>query len=94
MQLFGMRHEVYQGKNLHIQVYEELYNIYKFVSMLPCTQVKYERDFSKNRLRSNLVEENLQSLMIVQTEVDMFADIDLDDFIDEIASVELTHLLL
>lgn len=88
-------------RSSHIEVYKDLYKIYKFVSMLPCTQVKCERDFSKmkivkNRLRSNLVEENLQSLMIIQAEADMFADIDLEDLVDEIAlsSRELSLLLL
>lgn len=69
--------------------YENIHKIYQYVAMLPITQVKCERDFSKlkitkNRLRSNMSEKLLENLMIISVESDMFETIDLDQIIDEI----------
>lgn len=57
--------------------------------MLPSTQVKCERDFSKlklikNRLRSTLTEKSLENVMIISTQSNMFKNVDLDQIINEL----------
>lgn len=69
--------------------YENIHKLYSYVAMLPSTQVKCERDFSKmklikSRLRSNMGAEKLESLMIISTECDLFENIDLEDLLDKI----------
>lgn len=63
---------------------------YRFVAMLPSTQVKCERDFSrlrftKNRLRTSLGQEQLQNLMIISLANKWLSVINLEDIIDEVA---------
>lgn len=70
--------------------YANIYKIFKYAAILPSTQVKCERDFSKmkitkNRLRSSMCEKTLENLMIISTESDMFSYIDLNRIINEIA---------
>lgn len=81
--------------------YANLYTLYKYVALLPCTETRCERDFSylkmiKNCRRSLLIEKNLQSLMTICLESDLFKDIDLEDVVDEIAytSTKLAKKLL
>lgn len=69
--------------------FEDLYKIYKYVAILPTTQVKCERDFStlkitKNRIRSVLSSKKLKYLMIISLCSDIFEDINLDHIVDEI----------
>lgn len=81
--------------------YKELYKLYTYIAILPMTQVKCERSFSnlkltKNRLRTNLKETNLQNLIIISEEADLFCNIDLEDLIDEVANSSIglaTNLL-
>lgn len=69
--------------------FDNVYRLYKYISMLPSTQVKCERDFSKlkltkNRLRSNLTEQSLENLILISTESNMFKNLDVEDIIDYI----------
>lgn len=75
--------------NDRMNIYKNIYKLYKFAATLPSTQVKCERDFSKmrlvkSRLRSCLGDESLENLMIISTESSMFEKIDLEDLIDSI----------
>lgn len=75
---------------LKIVQYVNIYTLYKYVALLPCTETKCERDFSylkiiKNNRRSLLTQKNLESLMIICLEPDLFKNIDLNDIIDELA---------
>lgn len=81
--------------------YHNVNKIYKYLAVLPCTQVKCERDFSKlkvtkNRLRSTLTNTNLSNLMIISTENNMLAEIDINNIVDEIAvsSKQFAKILL
>lgn len=69
--------------------YGNINKIFKFIAILPSTQVKCERDFSKmklmkNRLRSSLCDKSLENLMIISAEAKMFENIDLNEIINEI----------
>lgn len=69
--------------------FENIFKLYKYIAMLPCTQVKCERDFSKlkltkTRLRSSLTEKSLENLMLISLGSNMFKNINLDDIIDDI----------
>lgn len=71
--------------------YENILKLLKFIAILPSTQVKCERDFSKMKLtktplRSSLGDESLENLMIISTNSKMFEAIELDDIIDDIIS--------
>ena len=62
--------------NLHCISFTNLYVAYKVVLSLPRTQVKCEsffktQNYKKNRLRSMLGQENLDSLMIINVERDI-----------------------
>lgn len=66
--------------------------------MLPCAQVKCERDFSKlkltkTRLRSSLCQESLQNLMIINAESGMFKNIDIDQIISELVATSNNMIL-
>lgn len=63
--------------------------IYKYAALIPPTQVKCERDFSKmklikTRLRTSLTDQSLQNLMLISTEANMFDSINFDDLVDYI----------
>lgn len=84
-----------------IMEFKHVYNLYKYVATLPSTEVKCERTFSnlkniKNRLRTSLSDNKLESLIIISDEADMFSKIDLNDIIDELAfsSFTMAHTLL
>lgn len=64
--------------------------------MLPMTQVKCERDFSKlkitkNRLRTSVSDTSLENIMIVSSNSDMFEKIPLNQIIDMIIATCVTH---
>lgn len=57
--------------------------------MLPSTQVKCERDFSKlkllkNHLRTTMTEKMLENVMIISLQSKMFDKIDLNVMVDEL----------
>lgn len=63
--------------------------LYKYIAIIPCTQVKCERDFSKmklikTRLRANLTDESMENLMLISSEANMFEHIDLHDIVNHI----------
>lgn len=71
--------------------FEELFNLYKYVAILPTTQVKCERDFSllkitKNRLRSQLGQTTLNNMMIISLCREMFKEISFDHLVDKIVA--------
>lgn len=73
-----------------MQRYKNIFKAYKLVAMLPSTQVKCERDFSrlkyiKNRLRNSLGQEKFQNLMIISLGNKWLNEINLEEIIDEIA---------
>lgn len=66
--------------------FKNIFKLYKYIALIPCTQVKCERDFSKmkltkTRLRASLSDKNLQNLMLISTESNMFEYINLDDIL-------------
>lgn len=72
----------------------DAYNIielgYKFLLTLSFTQVACERSFStlkliKNRLRSTMSQDHLESFMLMATEKDILMILDLDEIIDKTA---------
>lgn len=74
-------------KDDRMDIYKNIYKLYKYVATLPSTQVKCERDFSKmkiikTRLRSCLGDESMENLMIIYTESGVFKQIDLEDLLD------------
>lgn len=78
--------------------YKNVIQLYTYVALLPSTQVKCERDFSKLKLiktclRSTLSQESLENLMIVSTECKMFDNIDLGEILDELIATS-THISL
>lgn len=79
----------YLKENNRMETFRNIYKLYKYVATLPSTQVKCERDFSKmkmikSRLRSTLSDENLESLIIISTECDMFRSTNLEDIIEAV----------
>lgn len=63
--------------------------LYQYIAMIPATQVKCERNFSKmklikTRLRANLTDKSMENLMLISSESNMFEHIDLDDIVDQI----------
>lgn len=74
--------------NLHSDSYSTLYVAYKYVLTLACTQVNCERVFSKlkiikNRLRSSMKQDLLESQLLLSVEKDCLPNIEV--IIDEIA---------
>src|SRR5678815_4739740 len=71
-------------------LFTNLYVAYKFVLTIPCTQVTFERVFSKlkivkNRLRSTLSHDLMSNLLFMNVERDLFYNLDKDVIIDEAA---------
>lgn len=71
--------------------YMNIFKIFKYVLMLPSTQVKCERDFSrmkliKTRLRSNLSETSLQNLLLISAESELFHQVSLEQIIDDLVA--------
>lgn len=64
---------------------------YKYVAVLPSTQVKCESNFPKLRLtktylRSQLAQQTLEDVMIISTEADLFETINIDEIISEVVA--------
>lgn len=77
--------------NLHAAAFTNLFAVYKTLLTLACTQVSCERVFSKlkivkNRLRSLIGQEILESLILLNVERDLARDLIYDDIIDKFAS--------
>ncbi|XP_075070610.1 uncharacterized protein LOC142159784 [Mixophyes fleayi] len=77
--------------NLLADAYSVIGLAYKFILTLSFTQVACERSFStltfiKNRLRNNVSQEHLDSFMLMATEKDILANLDLDDIINRVAA--------
>lgn len=71
---------------------------YRYVAILPFTEVKCESVFSnlklsKNRLRTTITDEHLQNLMIISSESDLLHKIHIDEIVRELSkeSVQLTN---
>lgn len=69
--------------------YKNISKIYKYILMLPSTQVKCERDFSrlkllKTRVRTSLNETSLENLMLISLESEMFNRISIEEIIDDL----------
>ena len=87
--------------SLHSSAYSELYIAYKYLITLSVTQVKCERCFStlkfvKNRLRSTMAQNNLESVMLMYMHKTLLHESSNEKFIDIFAksSAELRRLLL
>lgn len=70
--------------------YRNIFLIYKYIALLPSTQVKCESDFSrlkyiKNCRRTNITSNKLQNLLIIAAESNMLSKVPLDDIIDNVA---------
>lgn len=72
----------------------------KYVLILPCTQISYERAFSKlkilkTKLRSTIIQKHLEPLMYLYIEDDLIIFIKKYEIIDQLASSshELRRLL-
>lgn len=85
--------------NFHSSAYSNLYRVYKVALTLSCTQVCCERAFSKlkiikNRLRSSMGQEMLESLMLISIESDLIPDKNI--IMDKLgkSSNELSKLLI
>lgn len=86
--------ELLHKLELQGSMFTSLYTAYKFVLTLSCTQVSCERVFSilkivKNRLRSQLSQDILESLMLFYVNRDF--DFDYERVIDDVASTS-NHL--
>lgn len=69
--------------------FANILKVYKYVALIPPTQVKCERDFSKmklikTRLRASLTDQSLQNLILISTEANMFDYVNFDDLVDYI----------
>lgn len=85
--------------NMYCLQYPILSKMHKFLLTVPLIQVSCERAFSKlrlikTRLRSSLTNENLESLLLMHSEADIFNSIDPDTVIDYLchSSSELKRL--
>ncbi|XP_065640265.1 uncharacterized protein LOC124815202 isoform X2 [Hydra vulgaris] len=80
--------------NLISEAYAKIGLAYKYNLSLSFTQVACERSFSilkfiKNRLRSSMAQENLQSFMLMNTEKEILSNLDPETIIDELAETIL-----
>lgn len=86
--------------NLISETYPALSIAYKFILTLSFTQVGCERSFStlkmiKNRLRSTMTQEHLQTFMLMHNNKDVLVNLDNEDIIDKMAeSSDLMKTLL
>ena len=86
---------------MYCRSYPLLYKTYKVILTLFVTQVGCERTFSKlryvkNRLRNQLSEDRLDSLLLMRVERDVLLRISNHTIIDELAKInaEMRRLLL
>lgn len=87
--------------NLYISTYTNLHRAYEYFMTLACTEVACERAFSKlkiikSRLRSALLQQLLEPLLLMYVERELTYDLDLDDIVKSFArtSNELRRLLI
>lgn len=78
-------------ENERKEKFANIFKLYKYIAMIPSTQVKCERDFSKmkitkTRLRANLSDKSLENLMLISLESNMLEHISLDDIVDHIVA--------
>lgn len=99
--MYAMRHEIIilYKYNFHTAKFTNLYLTYKFILFLSCTQVHYERSFSKlkiikTKLISSISQELLEPLLLISIESDKVRD--LEEIISCYAhsSTELNKLLV
>ena len=93
-------YKVLLNYSMYSRQYNELFKVYKLLLTIPMTQVTCERVFSKlkiikTRLRSTLSNENLETLLLMQSETDILNSIDSDTIIDKLcqSSSEMRRLL-
>lgn len=72
--------------NMHVSAYTTLCEAYEFFLTLSVTEVNCERTFSKlklikTRLRSNLTQDNLESLLLMSVEKELLDDIDVSEVV-------------
>lgn len=86
--------------NLHSSSYSNLYIAYETLLTVSFTQVSCERSFSKlkmikNRLRSLIGQDLLESFILINSEVDIISEWNYNDIIDKLAdtSIEMKRLL-
>ena len=86
---------------MYCRSYPLLYQAYKIILTLSVTQVGCERTFSKlryvkNRLKNQLSEDRLDSLLLICVERDILLRISNHTIIDEVAkkNAEMRRLLL
>jgi hypothetical protein len=87
--------KVLSDYRLNDRAYDNLYMAYKVLLTLSITQVHCERCFSKlkivkNRLRSSLTAEHLQSFVLLSVEKDLLARVSPDEVMDELAKTSDT----
>lgn len=87
--------------NLHVSTYTNVHRAYEYFMTLPCTEVACERAFSKlkiikSRLRSALLQQHLESLLLMFVERELTFEINIDDIVQSFArsSNELKRLLI
>ena len=79
--------------------FPQLYRLYKILVTLPIGSTKCERTFSKlkyvkNRLRSTMGQQRLNSLMLINVEQELTVSLDYDELINSFASTPLLQQLL
>ncbi len=85
-----VQHLLSSQYNLLTDAYHIIGLGYKFLLTLSITQVACERTFStlklvKNRLRTSLSQDNLETFLLMATEKEILTEIDKDDIIDKMA---------
>lgn len=87
--------------SLNKDKYKSVLKLYQILMSLPCTQTKCERDFSvfkrtKTAIRSQLNDDNLESLMLLKLSADMLPNSIIPAIVDRIAvlSPQLKNILL
>lgn len=93
--------KILQNYYTHSKAYKRLFKLYKAILILPCTQVECERSFSKlkfikSKLRSSIMQENLEPLMILYCEKEMMKALPNEEIIDNFGKTSdlLTKLLI
>lgn len=84
-----------------MSTYSNLHRAFEYFMILPCTEVSCERVFSKlklikSRIRSALLQENLDPLLLMYVERELTEAINIDDIVQSFArsSSELRRLLI
>lgn len=72
---------------MHVSAYTTLCEAYAYFLTLSVTEVNCERTFSKlklikTRLRSNLTQDNLESLLLMSVEKELLDEIDVSEVVE------------